>query len=79
MGLAWISIFGGMMAAALLCLPVIALTIWLNISDVGQDLRLLLLLAGTVYGALLTFGSLRLAAPRTAARLPEIVSAVSKG
>jgi ABC-2 type transport system permease protein len=78
-GLAWISIFGGMMAAALLCLPVIALTIWLNISDAGQDLRLLLLLAGTVYGALLTFGGLRLAAPRTAARLPEIVSAVSKG
>lgn len=78
-GLAWISIFGGMMAAALLCLPVIALTIWLNISDAGQDLRLLLLLAGTAYGALLTFGGLRLAAPRTAARLPEIVSAVSKG
>ena len=78
-GLAWISIFGGMMAAALLCLPVIALTIWLNLSDAGQDLRWLLLPAGAVYGALLTYGGLRLAAPRTAARLPEIVTAVSKG
>ncbi|MGW2495778.1 transporter [Streptomyces pseudogriseolus] len=78
-GLAWISIFGGMMAAALLCLPVIALTLWLNLDDAGQDLRWLLLPAGTAYGALLTFGGLRLAAPRTAARLPEIVMAVSKG
>ena len=72
-------VFGGMMAAALLCLPVIALTIWLNLSDAGQDLRTLLLPAGAVYGALLTYGGLRLAAPRTAARLPEIVTAVSKG
>ncbi|MFJ9997733.1 transporter [Streptomyces werraensis] len=78
-GLAWISIFGGMTAAALLCLPVIALTIWLNLSESGDALRLLLLPAGAAYGALLTFGGLRLAAPRTAARLPEIVTAVSKG
>ncbi|MEU4012642.1 transporter [Streptomyces pseudogriseolus] len=78
-GLAWISIFGGMMAAALLCLPVIALTLWLNLGDAGQGLRWILLPAGTAYGALLTFGGLRLAAPRTAARLPEIVTAVSKG
>ncbi|MDT6984555.1 transporter [Streptomyces lusitanus] len=78
-GLAWISIFGGMTAAALLCLPVIALTIWLNLDNAGQDLRWLLLPAGTAYGALLTFGGLRLAAPQTAARLPEIVMAVSKG
>ncbi|MFZ4185998.1 transporter [Streptomyces pseudogriseolus] len=78
-GLAWISIFGGMMAAALLCLPVIALALWLNLDDAGQNLRRLLLPAGTAYGALLTLGGLRLAAPRTAARLPEIVTAVSKG
>ncbi|CAL9302808.1 transporter [Streptomyces sp. R02] len=78
-GLAWISIFGGMMAAALLCLPVIALTLWLNLDDAGRNARWLLLPAGTAYGALLTFGGLRLAAPRTAARLPEIVMAVSKG
>ncbi|WP_405554927.1 transporter [Streptomyces sp. NBC_01171] len=78
-GLAWISIFGGMVAAALLCSPVIAATIWLNISDVGAQWSWLLLPAGTAYGAALALTGLRLAAPRTAARLPEILVAVSKG
>ncbi|MCC5478649.1 transporter [Streptomyces barringtoniae] len=78
-GLAWISIFGGMVSAALLCSPVIALTIWLHVSTGGADWRWLLLPVGTAYGAGLTFAGLRLAAPRTAARLPEILTAVSKG
>jgi ABC-2 type transport system permease protein len=78
-GLAWISIFGGMMAAALLCAPVIALTIWLNVSADGDDWTWLLLPAGTVYGAALAAVGLKLAAPRTARRLPEILAAVSKG
>ncbi|WAZ22435.1 transporter [Streptomyces cinnabarinus] len=78
-GLAWISIFGGMVAAALLCAPVIALTIWLNITANGDDWRWLLLPAGTAYGAAITVAGLRLAAPRTAARLPEILTAVSRG
>ncbi|CCK29340.1 integral membrane transport protein [Streptomyces davaonensis JCM 4913] len=78
-GLAWISIFGGMIAAALLCAPVIALTIWLNITADGEDWRWLLLPVGTAYGAAITFAGLRLAAPQTAARLPEILTAVSKG
>ncbi|MFB8245475.1 transporter [Streptomyces sp. NPDC055952] len=78
-GLAWISIFGGMMAAALLCAPVIALTIWLNISAGGDGWTWLLLPAGTAYGAALAVAGLRLAAPRTARRLPEILTAVSKG
>ncbi|MFF7770908.1 transporter [Streptomyces massasporeus] len=78
-GLAWISIFGGMMAAALLCAPVIALTIWLNVSADGDDWTWLLLPAGTAYGAVLTAAGLKLAAPRTARRLPEILAAVSKG
>ncbi|MEU9570075.1 transporter [Streptomyces massasporeus] len=78
-GLAWISIFGGMMAAALLCAPVIALTIWLNVSADGDDWTWLLLPAGTAYGALLAAAGLKLAAPRTARRLPEILAAVSKG
>ncbi|MFF1958067.1 transporter [Streptomyces sp. NPDC058220] len=77
-GLAWLSIFGGMLGAALLCAPVIALTIWLHVSD-ADDWTWLLLPVGTVYGALVTTGGLRLAAPRTAARLPEILTAVSKG
>ncbi|MFF6915444.1 transporter [Streptomyces sp. NPDC012466] len=78
-GLAWISIFGGMMAAALLCAPVIALTIWLNVSADGDDWRWLPLPAGTAYGAALAAAGLKLAAPRTARRLPEILAAVSKG
>ncbi|MFE8947525.1 transporter [Streptomyces sp. NPDC007856] len=78
-GLAWISIFGGMISAALLCSPVIALTVWLHVSEGGADWRWLLLPVGAAYGAGLTLGGLRLAAPRTAARLPEILTAVSKG
>jgi ABC-2 type transport system permease protein len=78
-GLAWISIFGGMVAAAVLCVPVIALTIWLNVSAGGEGRLWLLLPAGTAYGAALTYLGLRLAAPRTARRLPEILAAVSKG
>ncbi|MCX4906487.1 transporter [Streptomyces sp. NBC_00878] len=78
-GLAWISIFGGMIAAALLSAPVIALTIWLNVSSGGDDWMWLLLPIGTAYGAAITLAGLRLAAPRTARRLPEILAAVSKG
>ncbi|MBZ6231058.1 transporter [Streptomyces olivaceus] len=78
-GLAWISIFGGMVGAALLCAPVIALTIWLNVSAGSDGLTWLLLPVGAGYGAALTLLGLRLAAPRTAARLPEILTAVSKG
>ncbi|MZF90869.1 transporter [Streptomyces sp. SID5643] len=78
-GLAWISIFGGMMAAALLCAPVIALTIWLNVSADGDAWTWLLLPVGTAYGAALAAAGLKLAAPQTARRLPEILAAVSKG
>ncbi|MFI5689165.1 transporter [Streptomyces sp. NPDC051636] len=78
-GLAWISIFGGMVAAALLCAPVIALTIALNVSAGGDAWTWLLLPVGAMYGVGITWAGLRLAAPRTAARLPEILTAVSKG
>ncbi|MGW0598474.1 transporter [Streptomyces sp. NPDC002776] len=78
-GLAWISIFGGMVAAALLCAPFIALTIWLNVSENGEHWTWLLLPVGAAYGAAITLLGLRLAAPQTAARLPEILTAVSKG
>ncbi|WP_371670699.1 transporter [Streptomyces sp. NBC_00289] len=78
-GLAWIAIFGGMVAAALLCAPLIAAAIWLNVSAVGDTWAWLLLPAGAGYGAALTLLGLRLAAPRTARRLPEILAAVSKG
>ncbi|MDH6218323.1 transporter [Streptomyces pseudovenezuelae] len=77
--IAWISIFGGMVASALLCAPVIAATITLNVIEGGDRWTWVLLPLGAVYGAALTWSGLRLAAPRTAARLPEILSAVSKG
>ncbi|MBC7274764.1 MAG: transporter [Streptomyces sp.] len=78
-GLAAFAIFGGMVAAALLCLPVIVAAIWLHTSAGGEDWTWLLLPGGTAYGAAITVAGLRLAAPRTAARLPEILAAVSKG
>ncbi|MEV8065429.1 transporter [Streptomyces sp. NPDC085995] len=78
-GLAWIAVFGGMLSAALLCSPVIALTIWSHVSASGGDWSWVLLPVGALYGAGLTVLGLRLAAPRTAARLPEILTAVSKG
>ncbi|MFI8928822.1 transporter [Streptomyces sp. NPDC053474] len=77
-GLAWISIFGGMLGAVALCAPVIALTIWLHASGQGSW-SWLLLPVGAGYGAAVTALGLRLAAPRAAARLPEILAAVSKG
>jgi ABC-2 type transport system permease protein len=78
-GLAWISIFGGMVGAALLCAPVIALTIWVNVSAGGDAWGWVLLPVGAAYGAGITLLGLRLAAPRTAGRLPEILAAVSRG
>ncbi|MET9372830.1 transporter [Streptomyces sp. NPDC002992] len=77
-GLAWISIFGGMAGAALLCAPVIGTTIYLHLAD-EESLLWLLLPGGAAYGALITWTGLKLAAPRTASRLPEILAAVSKG
>ncbi|MEV5428452.1 transporter [Streptomyces sp. NPDC052701] len=78
-GLAWISILGGMVSAALLCAPVIALAVWANVSADGEAWSWVLLPVGTAYGAVLSVLGLRLAAPRTARRLPEILTAVSKG
>ncbi|MFG2501786.1 transporter [Streptomyces sp. NPDC048441] len=77
-GLAWISIFGGMVAAALLCTPVLTFTIWLHVTDAASWSWILLPLGGA-YGAVITYFGLRLAAPRVARRLPEILMAVSKG
>ncbi|WP_327244958.1 transporter [Streptomyces sp. NBC_01320] len=77
-GLAWISIFGGMVSAALLCAPVIVATIWLHLIDAENWLWVMLPVGGA-YGALVAWAGLRLAAPRTANRLPEILAAVSKG
>ncbi|MER7664705.1 transporter [Streptomyces sp. NPDC096193] len=77
-GLAWISIFGGMISAAVLCAPVIALTVWMHAANRESSLWVLLP-AGAVYGLLIGWAGVRVAAPQTANRLPEILSAVSKG
>ncbi|QLH22496.1 transporter [Streptomyces sp. Rer75] len=77
-GLAWMGIFGGMIAGALLCAPLLGLTIWLHMSGMHSLLWVLLPL-GVVYGAAIAEAGLRVAAPRTAGRLPEILAAVSKG
>lgn len=77
-GIAWISIFGGMAAGAVLCAPVLGLTVWLHLSGAHGWLWVVLPL-GTVYGAVIAETGLRMAAPRVAARLPEILAAVSKG
>ncbi|MEU1123168.1 transporter [Streptomyces sp. NPDC005899] len=77
-GLAWVSILGGMVAAALISAPVIGLVIWLHVAD-HQGWLWLLLPVGAVYGTLVGWAGVRLAAPRTADRLPEILAAVSKG
>lgn len=77
-GLAWISILGGMLAAALLAAPVIVPTIWIHVTD-RHDALWLLVPGGLAYGALVGWAGLRIAARRTAARLPEILAAVSKG
>ncbi|MDV5147565.1 transporter [Streptomyces sp. SBC-4] len=77
-GLAWMSILGGMVGSVVLCAPLIGATIYLHVSDRHSALWLLLP-AGALYGALLIWAGLKLAAPRTARRLPEILTAVSKG
>ncbi|MET9427290.1 transporter [Streptomyces sp. NPDC003036] len=77
-GLAWMSLMGGMLAAAVLSAPLIGLTVALHVTGAASWLWLVLPL-GVAWGALLTWAGLRLAAPRTAERLPEILAAVSKG
>ncbi|MFB8030061.1 transporter [Streptomyces sp. NPDC056465] len=77
-GLAWISILSGMVASAVLSGPVIGLTVWLHLAG-RQDQLWLLLPVGAVYGAFIGWLGVRLAAPRVADRLPEILTAVSKG
>ncbi|MFG2194558.1 transporter [Streptomyces sp. NPDC048639] len=77
-GLAWISIMGGMVVGGLLCTPLLGLTIWLHTSG-GHAWLWLILPLGAAYGLALALLGLRFAAPRTAKRLPEILAAVSKG
>lgn len=76
--LVWLSLVGGAGTGTVLTLPVLALLIWLHVADLHGALWLLLPV-GCLYGALLAAAGVRSAAPRMHARLPEILSAVSKG
>ncbi|KJY32356.1 hypothetical protein VR46_34485 [Streptomyces sp. NRRL S-444] len=77
-GLAWAGIFGGMLASAVICSPVIVLAVYLSVAD-HPSLTWILLPLGAAWGTLATWAGLRLAAPRVARKLPEILLAVSKG
>ncbi|WP_234327811.1 transporter [Streptomyces sp. NRRL F-2664] len=77
-GLAWGGIVAGMLASALVCAPVIALAVWLNTAEY-RDVSWIVLPVGVVWGWLAAWAGLRLAAPTVARKLPEILSAVSKG
>ncbi|MFE9368273.1 transporter [Streptomyces sp. NPDC006711] len=77
-GIAFLSMLGGVVVGTLLCAPMIALAIWLHTA--GQQGALWLLLPlGAGYGGLVCWVGLRVAAPRMAGRLPEILAAVSTG
>lgn len=76
--IAWFSLFGGVLAGAVLCSPLLALTIWLHVAGL-HSLLWVLLPVGVLYGTGIAELGLRLAAPRVAQRLPEILGAVSKG
>ncbi|MEW1753715.1 transporter [Streptomyces angustmyceticus] len=76
--IAWFSLFGGVAVGAVLCAPLLGLTIWLHVAGL-HHLLWVLLPVGAVYGAGVAELGLRVAAPRVAGRLPEILTAVSKG
>ncbi|MDK1472556.1 transporter [Streptomyces sp. 549] len=75
---AYMSLLLGLLAGLLLCLPVVALTVWMHLDD-RHGMLWTVLPVGIGYGLLVAVAGLKLAAPRTARRLPEILTAVSKG
>ncbi|MEV6681096.1 transporter [Streptomyces erythrochromogenes] len=77
-GLAWGGIAAGMLVSALVCAPVIALAIWLNMAE-HRDMSWVVLPIGVAWGWLAAWAGLRLAAPTVSRKLPEILLAVSKG
>lgn len=76
--LAWGGILGGLLASAVVCAPVIVLTVWLNATD-QNSIGWIVLPVGVAWGTLATWAGLRLAAPTVARQLPEILLTVSKG
>ncbi|MFE6690745.1 transporter [Streptomyces sp. NPDC057743] len=77
-GIAWISLLAGFLTAAVLVSPLAGLMVWLHVAGYAH-LLWVLIPAGAVYGVGIAALGLRVAAPRAAGRLPEILAAVSKG
>lgn len=75
--LAYLSLIAGMLASAALCAPLIVLTVMLHLNDTGLEWMVLPL--GILYGLAVAYGGLRWSARLAEGRLPEILSAVSKG
>ncbi|MEV5506365.1 transporter [Streptomyces orinoci] len=75
--IAWLGLLGGLLAASAQCVPLVLLTVWLHTSGHHGWLPLLLPL-GFGYGLLAAWTGLRIAAPRLARRLPEVLAAVAK-
>ncbi|MFJ6697218.1 transporter [Streptomyces sp. NPDC091272] len=73
--LAWMSLLTGLVVSTVVCAPLIGLTVWLHVAG---HATWMLLPVGAAYGLLITWVGLRVAAPWTASRLPEILTAVSK-
>ncbi|MEU4091008.1 transporter [Streptomyces sp. NPDC026673] len=76
--LAWLSLIGGAAMGAAITLPVLGVLIWLHVSGRHAALWLVLPL-GCLYGAAVAVLGVRTAAPRLLGRLPEVLTAVSKG
>ncbi|GHF47402.1 transporter [Streptomyces mashuensis] len=74
--IAWLGMLGSVVGAAL-CAPLLGLVIALHVTDT-HDLLWTVLPLGAAYGLLVTWAGLRVAAPKALARLPEILTAVTK-
>ncbi|MFJ2824399.1 transporter [Streptomyces toxytricini] len=77
-GLAWAGMACGLLASLVLSGPVIGLAVWFEVARMESAFWLLLPL-GAAWGTAATWAGVRLAAPRVARQLPEILQAVSKG
>jgi ABC-2 type transport system permease protein len=76
-GLVALNVFGGTVSGAVLCLPVLGLTLALHLTG-HHGLLWLILPLGVLYGLGAAVVSLRFTAPRLLDRLPEILTVVAK-
>ncbi|GAA3739644.1 transporter [Streptomyces tremellae] len=76
--LAMWSVLGGLVASPLLASPILGLTIWLHVAG-HTGATWLVLPVGAVYGAVVAWLGVRAASRPLLDRLPEILTAVSKG